>query len=54
MDALSGIVREALIVATILCFPVLVVATAVAPALSRTFALPASQALGRSRRPGPL
>jgi flagellar biosynthetic protein FliQ len=29
MDALSGIVREALIVASILCFPVLVVATAV-------------------------
>ncbi len=29
MDALSGIIREALIVAAILCFPVLAVATAV-------------------------
>jgi flagellar biosynthetic protein FliQ len=29
VDALSGIIREALIVAAILCFPVLIVATAV-------------------------
>jgi flagellar biosynthetic protein FliQ len=29
VDALSGIIREALIVAAILCFPVLAVATAV-------------------------
>ena len=34
MDALSGIVRESLIVAAILCFPVLAVATLVGTAVA--------------------
>ncbi len=34
MDALAGIIREALIVAAVLCFPVLVVATGVGTAVA--------------------
>jgi flagellar biosynthesis protein FliQ len=34
MDALAGTIREALIVAAVLCFPVLVVATAVGTAVA--------------------
>ncbi len=34
MDALSGIVREALIVAAVLCFPVLAVATGIGTAVA--------------------
>lgn len=34
MDALSGIIREALIVAAVLCFPVLAVATVVGTAVA--------------------
>ncbi len=34
MEALAGIIREALIVAAVLCFPVLLVATAVGTAIA--------------------